>query len=214
MTLLRYQIVWVFIGWCSLLPLWLNEYFKPPQLTVKVNKVGEEQNLIWGCYPSASCFKGWRRSIRSIRQFKCALDWTGRRTGCFCFLGSFISASHWRRACSAKAIFSPLCKSSRNELFSTKFVSSPPWKSIQTNLLMCSKTITLTLSLEFQQRERSPGTGAVWDSLNHAACINSSPLSLHLHPSLLIANLPLKQHLSLLGPEGFSFISAPPALHF
>lgn len=79
---------------------------------------------------------------------------------------------------------------------------------------MCSKTITLTLSLEFQQRERPPGTGAVWDSLNHAACINSSPLSLHLHPSLLIANLPLKQHLSLLGPEGFSFISAPPALHF
>lgn len=78
---------------------------------------------------------------------------------------------------------------------------------------MCSKTITLTLSLEFQRRERSPGTGAVWDSLNHAACINFSPLSLHLHPSLLIANLPLKLHLSLLGLEGFTFISAQPALH-
>lgn len=79
---------------------------------------------------------------------------------------------------------------------------------------MCSKTITLTLSLEFQRRQRSPGTGAVWDSLNYAACINSSPLSLHLHPSLLIANLPLKLHLSLLGLEGFTFISALPALHF
>lgn len=86
-------------------------------------------------------------------------------------------------------------------------------KNIQANLLSGTETIT-ELSFYFQHKF-SHRTRAVRDYLKHAECIKSRPVSfLHIRPSEdAHSSFTLEATFLLLRLQGFSFISALPALH-
>lgn len=64
----------------------------------------------------------------------------GAELGVFRFLHSLVPAQNTGgKTCSAKAIFSRCAKAAGMNYLAVNLCLHPPWKSIQTNLLMCSK---------------------------------------------------------------------------